>query len=125
MSIATTRGDGGQTGLAGGVRVSKAAVRVEAYGSVDELNASLGFARSICGDAAIAGLTASIQRELFKVGSALATAPSSPKPQVPIISPLSFSTTFQRQKPFSRSLFLIASRNARVFSRLNGCPSAT
>ena len=84
MSIATTRGDGGQTGLAGGVRVSKAAVRVEAYGSVDELNASLGFARSICGDAAIAGLTASIQRELFKVGSALATAPSSPKPQVPI-----------------------------------------
>ncbi len=84
MSIATTRGDGGQTGLAGGVRVSKAAVRVEAYGTVDELNASLGFARSICDDAAIAELTASIQRELFKVGSALATAPSSPKPQVPI-----------------------------------------
>jgi cob(I)alamin adenosyltransferase len=84
MSIATTRGDGGQTGLAGGVRVSKAAVRVEAYGTVDELNASLGFARSICDDAVIAELTASIQRELFKVGSALATAPSSPKPQVPI-----------------------------------------
>ena len=84
MSIATTRGDAGQTGLAGGVRVSKASVRVEAYGTVDELNAALGFARSICDDPAIAGLTASIQRELFAVASALATAPSSPKPEVPI-----------------------------------------
>jgi cob(I)alamin adenosyltransferase len=84
MSIATTRGDTGQTGLAGGIRVSKAAVRVEAYGTVDELNASLGLARSMCENAAIAGLTQSIQRELFKVGSALATPPDSPKPQVPI-----------------------------------------
>jgi cob(I)alamin adenosyltransferase len=84
MSIATTRGDTGQTGLAGGIRVSKAAVRVEAYGTVDELNASLGLARSMCENAAIAGLTQSIQRELFKVGSALATPPDSPKPQVSI-----------------------------------------
>ena len=38
MSIATKRGDGGQTGLAGGIRVSKADLRVESYGSVDELN---------------------------------------------------------------------------------------
>ena len=37
-SIATTRGDQGQTGLAGGSRVSKASVRVESYGNVDELN---------------------------------------------------------------------------------------
>ncbi|MGH8888407.1 MAG: ATP:cob(I)alamin adenosyltransferase, partial [Acidothermaceae bacterium] len=42
MSIATTHGDTGQTGLAGGVRVSKADLRVEAYGSVDELNATIG-----------------------------------------------------------------------------------
>src|ERR1700727_1251582 len=48
MSIATKRGDGGQTGLAGGIRVSKADLRVESYGSVDELNTVLGFARSIC-----------------------------------------------------------------------------
>lgn len=50
MSIATTSGDGGQTGLAGGIRVSKADLRVEAYGSVDELNTVLGFARRICTD---------------------------------------------------------------------------
>jgi cob(I)alamin adenosyltransferase len=83
-SIATTRGDGGETGLAGGIRVSKAAVRVEAYGAVDELNASLGLARSMCEEPIIAALTQSIQRDLFKVASALATPPESPKPQVPI-----------------------------------------
>ena len=44
MSIATMRGDGGQTGLAGGIRVSKADVRVDAYGTVVELNSTLGFA---------------------------------------------------------------------------------
>jgi len=47
MSIATKRGDAGQTGLAGGIRISKADLRVEAYGTVDELNTVLGFARSL------------------------------------------------------------------------------
>lgn len=83
-SISTTRGDGGETGLAGGIRVSKASLRVEAYGSVDELNAALGFARSICDDAEVRELAKGIQAELFRVGSALATPPDSPKPQVPI-----------------------------------------
>ncbi len=79
MSIATTRGDGGQTGLAGGIRISKADLRVESYGSVDELNTVLGFARSICTDAEIRNHTESIQRTLFRIGSALATPPESRK----------------------------------------------
>lgn len=83
-SIATTRGDGGQTGLAGGIRVSKASLRVDTYGNVDELISTLGFARSICDDLEIVEFAKSVQRELFKVGSALATPPESPKPQVPI-----------------------------------------
>lgn len=86
MSISTTRGDGGQTGLAGGIRVSKADLRVEAYGSVDELNTALGFARSICSDEQIAAWTDTIQRTLFRLGSALATPPESKK-QPPVISP--------------------------------------
>ena len=73
MSIATTHGDKGQTGLIGGNRVSKADLRVEAYGAVDELNSSLGFARSICSNQTIRGWTEEIQRTLFRVGSALAT----------------------------------------------------
>ena len=84
MSISTMRGDGGETSLAGGVRVSKASERVETYGTIDELISSLGFARSICEDAEIAALTKSIQQDLFKIGSSLATPAESPKPQVPI-----------------------------------------
>lgn len=86
MSIATKRGDGGETGLAGGIRVSKADLRVESYGSVDELNTVLGFARSICQNKEIAAWTEEIQRTLFRVGSALATAPGSSK-KAPIVSP--------------------------------------
>jgi cob(I)alamin adenosyltransferase len=75
MSIATKRGDGGQTALVGGFRVSKADLRVEAYGSVDELNSALGFARSICQNADIRFWTESIQKTLFRLGSVLATGP--------------------------------------------------
>jgi cob(I)alamin adenosyltransferase len=85
MSIATKRGDGGQTGLAGGIRVSKSDLRVESYGSVDELNTFLGFARSICQNKEIAAWTEDIQRTLFRVGSALATPPESRKTP-PVIS---------------------------------------
>jgi cob(I)alamin adenosyltransferase len=85
MSISTTRGDGGQTGLAGGIRVSKADLRVESYGTVDELNTVLGFARSICQNPEIKAWTETIQRTLFRLGSALATPPESKK-QPPIIS---------------------------------------
>ncbi len=71
MSIATKTGDGGETALAGGTRVSKADLRVEAYGTVDELNAVLGWARSVCTHAEIAAWTEGIQRTLFRVGGAL------------------------------------------------------
>ncbi len=84
MSIATKTGDGGQTALVGGIRVSKSSLRVETYGTVDELNSVLGFARSICEDKEIAELTKSIQKELFHVGSALATHPQSRKKEPPV-----------------------------------------
>lgn len=79
MSIATKRGDGGQTGLVGGTRVSKAHPRVECYGTIDELISQMGFARSICQDAEIRDRVKAIQRELYKVGSAIATPPESRK----------------------------------------------
>ena len=58
---------------------------MESYGSVDELNTFLGFARSICQNKEIAGWTEDIQRTLFRVGSALATPPESKK-KPPVIS---------------------------------------
>jgi len=80
MSIATKRGDGGQTSLPGGVRVAKNNLRVECYGTIDELISAIGFARSITEDAEIKELAKNIQRELFKVGSAIGTHPESKKP---------------------------------------------
>lgn len=80
MSIATKHGDRGQTALIGGERVSKADLRVEAYGTIDELGATLGFARSICDDAEVRELTKEIQRELFTVSGAVANPRASQKP---------------------------------------------
>jgi cob(I)alamin adenosyltransferase len=83
-SIATMRGDTGETSLVGGIRVSKSSLRVEAYAGTDELDAALGLARSLCDDADVAAFTKQIQRDLFTIGSALATPAGSPKPPVAI-----------------------------------------
>lgn len=85
MSIATKKGDGGQTSLVGGIRLSKADLRVEAYGTVDELNAALGFARSISGNDEISSWTLDIQKALFRVGSALAT-PTEAQKEAPMVT---------------------------------------
>jgi cob(I)alamin adenosyltransferase len=84
MSIATQTGDTGKTALIGGERVSKADLRVESYGTIDELGAALGFARSISGDTEINELTKSIQRELFMVAGSAANPnfENAPKPYV-------------------------------------------
>jgi cob(I)alamin adenosyltransferase len=81
MSISTERGDGGETSLPGGARISKADPRVEAYGAFDELISALGLARAFCPNETIREQTESIQRELFKVGSAVATPEESRKAQ--------------------------------------------
>jgi cob(I)alamin adenosyltransferase len=73
MKIYTKTGDGGETGLFGGGRVGKDAARVDAYGEVDELNAVLGLAESLCDDAEIVGLLRDLQRDLFTLGAILAS----------------------------------------------------
>ena len=85
MSIVTKHGDRGETGLVGGGRVSKASLRVEAYGAVDELNSQIGLARATCEDDGVGELLKSIQRELFAVGGELATP--TPRPgQAPAVT---------------------------------------
>lgn len=71
--IYTRTGDGGETGLFGGGRVSKADARVEAYGAVDELNAVLGWARTVGQDPVIEAALATAQEDLFAIGAHLAT----------------------------------------------------
>ena len=85
MSIATKAGDKGETGLIGGARVTKADLRVEAYGTIDELTAALGFARAICADEEVRELTKTIQRELFAVSGAVAN-PASVQKEPPYVT---------------------------------------
>lgn len=79
MKIYTKTGDGGQTSLFGGKRVAKDSLRIEAYGSVDELNSQLGAVRSLGPPAEIDSLLHRIQNDLFVLGADLAT-PLSRKP---------------------------------------------
>lgn len=84
--IYTKTGDDGTTGLFGGERVMKDASRIEAYGTVDELNSLLGLARSF-GDLAPRhdGILGTIQEQLFVLGADLATpiSPTSTKFSIP------------------------------------------
>ena len=73
MKIYTKTGDAGTTGLFGGGRVGKDHPRVEAYGDVDELNATLGVARAAEVMPRIDEVLVPIQRDLFAIGALLAT----------------------------------------------------
>lgn len=77
MKIYTRTGDGGDTGLFGGGRVSKAHVRVAAYGDIDELNSAIGVVRATEPRAFHDDLLRAVQRDLFAIGGHLAT----PDPQ--------------------------------------------
>ncbi|MDT8323023.1 MAG: cob(I)yrinic acid a,c-diamide adenosyltransferase [Bacteroidota bacterium] len=73
MKIYTGTGDQGKTALFGGRRVGKDNVRIEAYGTVDELNAHLGFARASAVHEELHTLIETLQNELFTLGADLAT----------------------------------------------------
>ncbi|MCE2849736.1 MAG: cob(I)yrinic acid a,c-diamide adenosyltransferase [Chloroflexaceae bacterium] len=73
MKIYTKTGDEGETGLWGGLRVSKDTIRVHAYGTVDECNAAIGVARTAHMPARIDALLETVQNQLFVVGADLAT----------------------------------------------------
>jgi cob(I)alamin adenosyltransferase len=76
MKIYTKTGDQGETGLFGGKRLPKYHVRIEAYGTVDELNAHLGLLRDGLSDTAARDLLKEIQDRLFTIGANLASDPS-------------------------------------------------
>ena len=78
VKIYTRSGDDGTTGLLGPGRVLKSAPRVEAYGSVDELNAALGAARALDAGDWVGSDLATIQARLFSLGAELATTAIAP-----------------------------------------------
>jgi len=82
--IYTRTGDAGTTRLASGAPVSKADLRVEAYGGVDETNAVIGLARrSTADDAVLDAILARVQNDLFDLGADLATPPAKNEADTP------------------------------------------
>ena len=89
--IYTKQGDAGETSLAGGQKVPKDDLRIEAYGTVDELNAVLALASVSCAElfdsrrdsrlAELGGILRRVQHELFNLGSILATRPEDVHPR--------------------------------------------
>lgn len=71
--VYTKAGDGGQTSLVGGARVSKSSVRVDAYGDVDELSSLIGLARTMPQDEEVDAVLGAIQNDLFTLGADLAS----------------------------------------------------
>ncbi|MBC7553957.1 MAG: cob(I)yrinic acid a,c-diamide adenosyltransferase [Taibaiella sp.] len=75
FKIYTKTGDKGGTSLIGGVRVPKSHIRIESYGTVDELNSYIGMVSDMAGIEAIAEQLREVQDRLFTIGAALATSP--------------------------------------------------
>lgn len=77
FKIYTRQGDDGKTGLIGGDRVAKHHIRVESYGTVDELNSQIGLVRSFIQGSDEESVLSDIQNNLFVIGSHLASSPNS------------------------------------------------
>jgi cob(I)alamin adenosyltransferase len=83
MKIYTKTGDGGDTSLFGGKRVSKGDLRIETYGTVDELNSYIGLLRDQEVNSSRKTILIEIQDRLFTMGSILATEPGNSKVKIP------------------------------------------
>lgn len=84
MKLYTRIGDDGSTRLFGNLQVSKDDGRVEAYGTVDELNSAIGLAAAACTHHEITAVLGVVQNRLFDVGSDLATPRGGDKPSFPV-----------------------------------------
>ncbi len=83
MKIYTKKGDEGKTGLIGGTRVMKSSMRIEAYGTTDELNSYIGLVRDQKIDQKYVEQLIEIQDRLFTIGSSLASDPEKSSMKIP------------------------------------------
>lgn len=99
MKIYTQTGDKGTTSIVGGTRVSKADIRLDAYGTIDELNAQIGVVIEHCTDENDRKFLSNIQSELFQVGIVFATDWSKFDASAQVISE---EATLQMEKEIDR-----------------------
>ncbi len=125
--IYTRGGDKGETALAGGQRVPKDAPRIEAYGTVDELNAFIGLACVTCGEESARALRLGklmdilrrVQHELFNLGSQLATLPEDLHPKQARITPAEIEQLEREMDEMNQELPALRSFVLPGGSRLN------
>ncbi len=86
MKVYTKTGDNGTTALFGGARVSKNHIRIESYGTVDELNSYIGLIRDSLNDNQLRKILKEIQDRLFTTGAILATDPNKKNAKTPDLS---------------------------------------
>lgn len=86
MKVYTKKGDQGTTGLIGGTRILKSSLRIEAYGTVDELNSHVGLLRDLSESEKLSAQLLEIQDRLFTLGSHLAADPIKSKMKLPDIT---------------------------------------
>jgi len=85
FKIYTKTGDSGKTSLIGGTRVDKNHYRIEAYGTIDELNSYIGLLRDVCQNLETEKVLSEIQDRLFTIGSLFAADPEKSKMVLPQI----------------------------------------
>lgn len=124
--IYTRTGDGGDTGLTGGTRIPKDDLRIDCYGTVDELNAFLGLARAAAldqnqsKDDHLPRVLLRVQHQLFNLGSMLSTPPGQLKPTQPQVVPGDVTWLEQEMDKVTPSLPPLRSFVLPGGSRLNG-----
>ncbi|MEM1405999.1 MAG: cob(I)yrinic acid a,c-diamide adenosyltransferase [Bacteroidota bacterium] len=127
MKVYTKTGDKGTTALFGGTRVSKSDVRINAYGTVDELNSYIGLLRDQPVNNNKHNLLIEIQDRLFTVGSILATEPDNEKVKVPNLHPEDVEKLEQsmdamdRQLPEMKSFVLPGGHQSVSFCHIARC----
>jgi cob(I)alamin adenosyltransferase len=125
--VYTRLGDGGQTRLAGGQQVPKDGTRIEAYGTLDELNSFVGAARVTAAGLAVteprlgrvSAILLRVQHELFNLGSILATLPEDVHPKQARVTDLEVAVLEQEMDAFNQDLPALRSFVLAGSSRLN------
>jgi cob(I)alamin adenosyltransferase len=127
MKIYTKTGDKGQTSLIGGTRVPKHHLRIESYGTVDELNSYIGLIRDQQVSEYQQNLLKEIQDRLFTIGSALASDPEKSKMKIPDLHQEDIELlekeidTMTAELPDLRHFILPGGSNAVSFCHLARC----
>lgn len=104
MKIYTKTGDSGETSLYGGTRVSKAHIRIEAYGTLDELNSFLGLLADQQVNSGRRNFLIAVQNHLFVMGSILANDPQKFKAKVPSFDPTQIKVLEKEIDSMNRNL---------------------